>query len=90
MRDALERYELSTLRVFLISPPRQDGSRFAYIEDPGHYLHRVEAGDYIGKADGKITEIRETELLVLEIVKVGTEYQEKPVVIKCDARCRAA
>jgi len=90
MRDALERYELSTLRIFLIAKPRADGARFAYIEDAEHYLHRVEAGDYIGKSAGKITKISATEIVVVEIVKVGGEYQEKPVALKCDARCRAA
>jgi len=87
MRDALERYELSTLRIFLISEPRADGTRYALIQDAEYYLHRVEAGDYIGKSDGKITSISSAEIKIVEIVKVGNEYLEKATALECDARC---
>lgn len=87
-RGALERYDLKTLVVSFISAPRPDGSRYAYIRDPENYVHRVEAGDYLGKAAGKITEIRAREILFTELVKKNGKLVEQPSTLACGIPCR--
>ena len=84
IRSALERYERSQLKVAMISEPRLDGSRWAYIEDPGGYWHRVDAGDYIGRRDGKIQEIRAKDIVISEIYKKGNDYVEETVTMRCE------
>jgi len=88
VRGGLERFELATLKVFAISKPRADGSRVAFIEDAEHYVYRVEAGDYLGKRDGRISRIKNTEIVVVEVVKDGDSYRESTVVLKCDEWCQ--
>ena len=88
-KGALERFDRKSLVIVYISEPRQDGSRFAFIQDPDFYSHRVEAGDYLGKDAGKIVKIGPREIVVVEIVKVGAEYQERSVAITCTRGCAA-
>ena len=59
-REALERYELSTLRVWRISKPGADGRRIACIQDAEHFAHLVQLGSYLGKHDGKIVQMSDT------------------------------
>lgn len=88
-KGALERFDRKSLVIVYISESRQDGSRFAFIQDPDFYSHRVEAGDYLGKDAGKIVKIGPREIVVVEIVKVGTGYQERSVTITCTSGCAA-
>lgn len=87
-RGALERYELSTLRIFSISAADASGRRSALIEDAEHFVHLVQPGSYLGTRDGKISEIRASEIVVIEIVPEGASYKESTVVLVCDASCR--
>jgi len=46
-------------------------SVWALVRAPEGIIHKVRAGDYIGKNDGQILEITDTELAVVEIVSDG-------------------
>lgn len=79
---ALEQFEISTLSVYSISPTRADGSRFAYVKDPGGYLHHVEVGEYLGVASGRIEEISASDVVVIELHEIEGTYKEVRIVLR--------
>ena len=66
---ATERLDLSQYKVEIISEPRCDGSRYAYLLDSEGYLHRVEAGDMVGHDAGSIVRINPTNIEIVEVVQ---------------------
>ena len=67
-RQSLEAYELSTLKFD--SFHREGGcTAFAFIRDPKGYLHRVFEGDYVGKRFGRVVELTDKGLRLLEAIQ---------------------
>ena len=66
---SLEQFSLTDLRVVSVSKPRCDGTRFAYVRDPKGYLHHLEAGEYVGKSEGRVSKIKRDAVLVVELVQ---------------------
>jgi len=54
------------------------------IKDPDGGVHRVKAGNFLGRSHGKIVETTETFVAVVEIVSDGTAegWVERPRTIK--------
>lgn len=79
-REELESYPLDSLRM--VGSLLQDGERWALIEAPTGIIHRITKGNYLGTNYGRVTNVSETrlELIELEPASEGT-YTEREAAI---------
>ncbi len=68
-KETLEQYPLDTLRF--VGQLEKDNEQWAIVTSPDELVHRVKAGNYLGKNYGRITDVTETEITVLELVPDG-------------------
>ena len=68
-KEYLERYELDTLSM--VGTFAKESSYWALVRDPEGVIHRVPAGNYIGKNHGKVVEIANTQVSLSELVSDG-------------------
>ncbi|NIP16812.1 MAG: hypothetical protein GWM87_00590 [Xanthomonadales bacterium] len=68
-REYLEQFELDTLSM--VGTFAKEGNFWGLVRDPDGVVHRVEEGQYMGKNHGKITNIRDTELRLSELITDG-------------------
>ncbi|WP_020395289.1 pilus assembly protein PilP [Thiolinea disciformis] len=67
--ELLENYPLDGLRM--VGTVYKDNDLWALIKVPDGTIHRVRKGNYIGKNYGKITNVKEVGITLLEIVDNG-------------------
>ena len=81
-KEFLEQYTFDSLRM--VGTLERDGNNWTLIKDPDGGVHRVTIGNYLGRHHGKIVEMTDTYLAVVEIVSDGTEdgWVERPRTIK--------
>ncbi len=81
-KEFLEQYTFDSLRM--VGTLERDNSNWTLIKDPDGGVHRVKTGNYLGRAHGKIVEMTDTFLSVVEIVSDGTPdgWVERPRTIK--------
>ena len=65
-REFLEQYSLDTLKM--VGTLRLGGQMYGLVQTKDGLVHRVSPGNYIGQADGKITEITPSKISLIEIV----------------------
>ncbi|CAL1240735.1 pilus assembly protein PilP [Candidatus Methylocalor cossyra] len=65
-KEELESYELDSLRM--VGTVLQKGTLWALIKAHDGTIHRVRNGNYLGKNHGKIVDIKENAIEILEIV----------------------
>jgi type IV pilus assembly protein PilP len=70
-RFALEKFDLSDLRVSMVVAVDRKEGYFAYIADPRGYIYHVEVGEIIGKHFGRVTSISKCRLDILETRRDG-------------------
>jgi type IV pilus assembly protein PilP len=68
-KEYLERYELDTLAM--VGTFEKENNYWALVRDPEGVIHRVPAGDYIGKNHGQVVAINSTELQLSELISDG-------------------
>ena len=68
-KEYLERYELDTLAM--VGTFAKDEAYWALVRDPEGVIHRVPAGDYIGKNHGQVVAISSTEIELSELISDG-------------------
>jgi len=68
-KEYLERYELDTLAM--VGTFAKDEAYWALVRDPEGVIHRVPAGDYIGKNHGQVVAISSTEVELSELISDG-------------------
>ncbi len=68
-RQPLEQFPLDTLAMVGIM--EQKDNRWGLIKDPQNIVHRVQLGNYMGQNEGRIVEITETDVHLVEIVPDG-------------------
>lgn len=68
-REALEAFPLDTLRM--VGTLDQDGESWALVRTSDGTIHRVQPGNYLGQNHGKIVNISEYEIELVEIVPDG-------------------
>ncbi len=79
-REFLEQYSLDTLKM--VGTLRLGGSMFGLVQTKDGLVHRVTTGNYIGTAEGKITEISPSKISVIEIVPDSLGgYMERPAAL---------
>ena len=75
--EYLEGFPLDSLKM--VGTVCKDGQLWALVRVPEGAVHRVKPGNYIGKNHGKVTEVEETSMGLLEIVENGFGgYKESP------------
>ena len=79
-REFLEQFSLDTLKM--VGTLKLGGSYYALVQTKDNLVHRVVVGNYIGQADGRITDITPSKIAVLEIVPDGLGgYIERPAAL---------
>lgn len=81
-RELLEQFTLDSLRM--VGRLSRGGTNWTLIMDPNGGIHRVTVGNYLGRDHGKITDMGEAFVAVVEIVSDGTEngWVERPRTIE--------
>ncbi len=76
-REFLEQFPLDTLRM--VGTLRLADRMYGLVQTKDGLVHRVSTGNYLGQADGKITDITPAKIAVTEIVPDGVGgYMERP------------
>jgi type IV pilus assembly protein PilP len=82
VKEFLEQYTFDSLNM--VGTLARDGTDWTLVRDPDGGVHRVTLGNYLGRNHGKIVEMTDTYLAVVEIVTDGTQdgWVERPRTIK--------
>ena len=76
-REFLEQYSFDSLRM--VGTLELDGVLWALVRDPEGGVHRVRRANYLGRNHGRILEIGQNYLSVVEIVSTGGDgWVERP------------
>jgi type IV pilus assembly protein PilP len=76
-REFLEQFSLDTLKM--VGTLRLGGRMYGLVKTKDGLVHRVSIGNYLGQADGKITDVTPAKITLIEIVPDGLGgYMERP------------
>lgn len=75
IKEPLESFALDSLRMMGIL--QQDNTTWVLIKDPDGLLHRVTTGNYLGLNNGKIVNIEEDSIDIVELVPNGRGWEER-------------
>ncbi|MFK8021917.1 MAG: pilus assembly protein PilP [Pseudomonadales bacterium] len=80
-KEYLERFNLEGLQM--VGSLEQRGLLWILIDDQGGLVHRVTVGNYLGRNHGRIVEVSESQVSVVEIVSSGEDsWIERPRTLK--------
>jgi type IV pilus assembly protein PilP len=81
-KEFLEQFTFDSLRM--VGTLERDDNSWTLIKDPDGGVHRVKSGNFLGKHHGKIVDMTDTFISVVEIVSDGTPdgWVERPRTIK--------
>jgi type IV pilus assembly protein PilP len=78
--EELEHYTLDSLRM--VGTMDQQSEQWGLIKGPDGVIHRVKAGNFMGKNHGKILEVSERRIVLLEKVSDGRgQWQERDAAL---------
>jgi type IV pilus assembly protein PilP len=79
-REFLEQFSLDTLKM--VGTLKLGGRMYGLVQTKDGLVHRVSNGNYMGQADGKITDITPAKISLTEIVPDGLGgYMERPAAL---------
>ncbi len=79
-REYLEQFPLDTLHM--VGTLTHDGRYYGLLQASDSLVHRVQVGNYAGQNDGRILDIDETEIQIIEIIPDGIGgYMERTASI---------
>jgi type IV pilus assembly protein PilP len=79
-REFLEQFSLDTLKM--VGTLRLGGRMYGLVQTKDGLVHRVTDGNYMGQADGHITDITPAKIALTEIVPDGLGgYMERPAAL---------
>lgn len=79
-REFLEQFSLDTLKM--VGTLHLGNTTYGLVQSKDKLVHRVVVGNYIGQADGRITDITPTKIVLTEIVPDGLGgYLERPAAL---------
>lgn len=82
-REFLEGFPLDSLRM--VGTLRQGDTSFGLVQDAAGLIHRVVPGNYLGQNDGRIVEITESKIGLIEIISDGIGgYLEREAAVGLD------
>ncbi|WP_439102894.1 pilus assembly protein PilP [Congregibacter sp.] len=81
-KEFLEQYTFDSLAM--VGSLERGANNWSLVRDPEGGIHRVRVGNYLGRNHGKIVEMTDTYLAVVEIVTDGTSdgWVERPRTIE--------
>ncbi len=80
-KEYLERFNLEGLQM--VGSLEQRGQLWVLMDDQNGLVHRVTVGNYMGRNHGRIVEVSESQVSVIEIVSSGeSTWIERPRTIK--------
>src|SRR5256886_10616124 len=77
-REFLEQFSLDTLKM--VGTLRLGGQMYGLVQTKDGLVHRVSAGNHLGQAEGKITDITPAKIILIEVVpdSLGGENERPP------------
>lgn len=79
-REFLEQFSLDTMKM--VGTLKLGNTNYGLVQTKDKLVHRVVVGNYLGQADGKVTEITPSKILLTEIVPDGLGgYLERPAAL---------
>jgi type IV pilus assembly protein PilP len=79
-REFLEQFSLDTLKM--VGTLKLGGHMYGLVQTKDGLVHRVTTGNFMGQADGKITDINPAKISLTEIVPDGLGgYMERPAAL---------
>jgi type IV pilus assembly protein PilP len=79
-REFLEQFSLDTLKM--VGTLKLGGRMYGLVQTKDGLVHRVSDGNYMGQADGKISDINPAKITLTEIVPDGLGgYMERPAAL---------
>jgi len=79
-REFLEQFSLDTLKM--VGTLKLGGHMYGLVQTKDGLVHRVMDGNYMGQADGRITDITAAKISLTEIVPDGLGgYMERPAAL---------
>jgi type IV pilus assembly protein PilP len=78
-KEELEFFPLDSLRM--VGTLEQSGQLWALVKTKEGTIHRVTVGNHMGRNYGKIVEISEDKIKLVELVQIGSGYQEQEAEI---------
>ncbi len=77
-KEYLEQFTLDSLRM--VGRLERGGQDWTLIRDPEGGIHRVRLGNFLGRDHGKVVDMSDTFIAVVEIVSDGTSegWVERP------------
>jgi type IV pilus assembly protein PilP len=79
-REFLEQFSLDTLKM--VGTLKLGGHMYGLVQTKDGLVHRVSPGNFMGQADGKITDITTGKITLTEIVPDGLGgYMERPAAL---------
>ena len=78
-KEELESYSLDTLRM--VGTLEQEDGQWALVKTNDGTIHRVQQGNYMGQNHGRIVNINENRIELIELVRQGGGYLEKEAAL---------
>jgi len=78
-KEELELYPLDSLRM--VGTLEQDGGAWGLVQTRDGTIHRVTKGNYMGQNHGRIVNIAEDEIKLVELIQIGSGYQEQEAAL---------
>jgi type IV pilus assembly protein PilP len=79
-REFLEQFSLDTMQM--VGTLQVEGRNYGLVQAKDGLVHRVQVGNHIGQADGRIAGITNTRISVIELVPDGMGgYIERPAAL---------
>ncbi len=84
-KEFLEQFQVDDL--MLVGKLERQGIEWALLQDPSGGIHRVREGNYVGPDHGKIVDVGDGYLAIMEIVTDGTSdgWVERPRTLEYEA-----
>ena len=85
-REFLEQFPVDSLN--LVGKLTREGIEWALLRDPSGGIHRVREGNYVGPDHGKVVDVGDDYVAILEIVTDGTAdgWVERPRTLELGAQ----
>ncbi len=84
-REFLEQYSVDSLSM--VGTLEQDGTLWALMQDRAGGIHRITAGNYMGRNHGRVVEATPGYVALIEIVSDGVDgWVERPRTIKLKSK----
>jgi type IV pilus assembly protein PilP len=78
-KEELELYPLDSLRM--VGTLEQEGVTWGLVQTKDGTIHRVASGNYMGQNHGRVVHIAEDQIKLVELVKIGSNYQEQEAAL---------